>query len=63
MYQAANGNTPGSRSILPIEPDFHYSVVNVTGSNVVSVDANGKLTAKTALKQCKYASRTWAKGK
>ena len=28
-------------------------------------DANGKLalTAKTALKQCKYASRTWAKGK
>ena len=26
-------------------------------------DENGKLTAKTALKQCKYASRTWAKGK
>ena len=24
---------------------------------------NGKLTAKTALKQCKYASRTWTKGK
>ena len=24
-------------------------------------DENGKLTAKTALKQCKYASRTWAK--
>lgn len=47
MYQAANGNTPGSRSILPIEPDFHYSVVNVTGSNVVSVDANGKLTANS----------------
>lgn len=47
MYQAANGSTPGSRSILPIEPDFHYSVVNVTGSNVVSVDANGKLTANS----------------
>ena len=27
------------------------------------VEADGKLTAKTALKQCKYASRTWAKGK
>jgi len=26
-------------------------------------DADGKLAAKTALKQCKYASRTWAKGK
>ena len=26
-------------------------------------DENGKLTAKTALKQCKYASRTWAKTK
>ena len=24
-------------------------------------DENGKLTAKTALKQCKYASRTWTK--
>ena len=24
-------------------------------------DANGKLAAKTALKQCKYASRTWTK--
>ena len=24
-------------------------------------DQNGKLTAKTALKQCKYASRTWTK--
>ena len=26
-------------------------------------DANGKLAAKTALKQCRYASRTWTKGK
>ena len=26
-------------------------------------DADGKLAAKTALKQCKYASRTWTKGK
>ena len=26
-------------------------------------DENGKLTAKTALKQCKYASRTWTKTK
>ena len=26
-------------------------------------DENGKLAAKTALKQCKYASRTWTKGK
>ena len=26
-------------------------------------DENGKLTAKTALKQCKYASRTWTKAK
>ena len=24
-------------------------------------DENGKLVAKTALKQCKYASRTWTK--
>ena len=28
---------------------------------VRAYDENGKLTAKTALKQCKYASRTWAK--
>ena len=27
------------------------------------VEADGKLAAKTALKQCKYASRTWTKGK
>ena len=26
-------------------------------------DADGKLAAKTAIKQCKYASRTWTKGK
>ena len=26
-------------------------------------DANGKLAAKTALKQCKYASRVWTKAK
>ena len=26
-------------------------------------DENGKLIAKTALKQCKYASRTWSKAK
>ena len=26
-------------------------------------DADGKLAAKTALKQCKYASKTWTKGK
>ena len=26
-------------------------------------DANGKLAAKTALKQCKYATRIWTKGK
>ena len=26
-------------------------------------DENGKLVAKTALKQCKYASRTWTKAK
>ena len=26
-------------------------------------DENGKLAAKTALKQCKYAARTWSKAK
>lgn len=26
-------------------------------------DENGKLIAKTALKQCKYASRTWSKAR
>ena len=26
-------------------------------------DENGKLVAKTALKQCKYATRTWSKAK
>ena len=26
-------------------------------------DENGKLVAKTALKQCKYASRTWSKAR
>lgn len=48
MYQVANDSAPGNANIpSALEPDFHYSVVNVTGSNVVSVDANGKLTANS----------------
>ena len=48
MYQVANDSAPGNTNIpSALEPDFHYSVVNVTGSNVVSVDANGKLTANS----------------
>ena len=30
---------------------------------VRAYDENGKLVAKTALKQCKYATRTWSKAK
>ena len=48
MYQVANDSAPGNANIpSALEPDFHYSVVNVTGSNIVSVDANGKLTANS----------------
>ena len=46
MFQLANSSTAGSKSELPLEPDYHYTVVSVSGSDVVSVDASGKITAK-----------------
>lgn len=45
MFQPANSQYSGSRSLLPFEPDFHYTVVPVSGSNVVTVDETGKITA------------------
>ena len=49
---AAYTNTGGKKGTK-----YYYKV------QVRVYDENGKLAAKTALKQCKYASRTWAKGK
>ena len=45
MFQPANSQYSGSKSLLPFEPDFHYTVVPVSGSNVVTVDETGKITA------------------
>ena len=47
---AAYTNTSGKKGTK-----YYYKV------QVRVYDANGKLAAKTALKQCKYASRTWTK--
>ena len=49
---AAYTNTSGKKGTK-----YYYKV------QVRVYDANGKLAAKTALKQCKYASRTWSKAK
>ena len=49
---AAYTNTGGKKGTK-----YYYKV------QVRVYDADGKLAAKTALKQCKYASRTWTKGK
>ena len=49
---AAYTNTGGKKGTK-----YYYKV------QVRVYDADGKLTAKSALKQCKYASRTWTKGK
>ena len=49
---AAYTNTGGKKGTK-----YYYKV------QVRVYDENGKLAAKTALKQCKYASRTWTKGK
>ena len=46
MFQLANSSTAGTRSELPLEPDYHYTVVPVSGSDVVTVDETGKITAK-----------------
>ena len=47
---AAYTNTSGKKG-----KKYYYKV------QVRVYDANGKLAAKTALKQCRYASRTWTK--
>ena len=49
---AAYTNTGGKKGTK-----YYYKV------QVRVYDADGKLAAKTALKQCKYASRTWTKAK
>ena len=49
---AAYTNTGGKKGTK-----YYYKV------QVRVYDADGKLATKTALKQCKYASRTWTKGK
>ena len=49
---AAYTNTGGKKGTK-----YYYKV------QVRVYDENGKLTAKTALKQCKYAARTWNKAK
>ena len=49
---AAYTNTGGKKGTK-----YYYKV------QVRVYDENGKLAAKTALKQCKYASRTWSKAK
>ena len=49
---AAYTNTSGMKGTK-----YFYKVL------VRAYDENGKLVATTALKQCKYASRTWSKVK
>ena len=52
-YKAAvTKNTSGKKGTK-----YFYKV------QVRAYDENGKLVAKTALKQCKYATRTWSKAK
>lgn len=48
MWRIANSSSTNNKSSFAIEPDFHYSVVNLDGSNVVTVAEDGTITANAA---------------
>ena len=48
MWQVANDSTPTSRKAYPMEPDFHYTVVDVDGADVITVGENGLIRANSA---------------
>ena len=47
MFQIANNSYTGMKGST-LEPVFHYTALDVEGTNVVSVDENGRITANSA---------------
>lgn len=47
MFQISNTSSAGTRSSV-MEPVFRYTVLDVDGTNVVSVDEEGRITANSA---------------
>ena len=47
MFQIANNSSTGMKGST-LEPVFHYTALDVDGTNVVSVDENGRITANSA---------------
>ena len=47
MFQISNNSSTGMRGST-LEPVFHYTALDVDGTNVVSVDDNGRITANSA---------------
>ena len=47
MFQIANNSSTGMRGST-LEPVFHYTALDVDGTNVVSVDDSGRITANSA---------------
>ena len=47
MFQISNSYAAGSRGST-LEPVFHYTALDVEGTNVVSVDDSGRITANSA---------------
>ncbi len=48
MWQISNNSSTVNAKGYTVEPDFHYTVLDVSGSNVVSVDENGLITANSS---------------
>lgn len=48
LWQIGNNSAATNKASYALEPDFHYSVVNLEGSNVVSVADDGTITANSA---------------
>ena len=47
MFQIANNSSTGNKGST-LEPVFHYTALDVEGTNVVSVDDSGRITANSA---------------
>lgn len=47
MFQIANNSSIGMKGST-LEPVFHYTALDVEGTNVVSVDDSGRITANSA---------------
>lgn len=46
MWQIANDSTPTSKMAYALEPDFHYTVVELDGTGVIEVAEDGTIEAK-----------------